>query len=179
MNPPKSLQDVPVHELEGTQYLATADLLKALGISRSTFYTRLKELTITPKRIKQSTYLTVKEAAELIQYSEFLSKGGNLQGWKDKQSALSIQVEQVELSTIEPEPEESATVDIESLRSLSEAAREGWWLPTGAIATLLDVSPGTISKQGQEFIALGFKFTRTEHKWKNSIQWVVRPVRDV
>ena len=66
--------------------------------NKLTFYARLKELELQPRRIKQKTHLLVKEAVELVHYVDYLSHGGNLQGWRDKQSALSIQVEQGEVT---------------------------------------------------------------------------------
>jgi hypothetical protein len=104
-------------------------------MSRSTFYARLKELEFQPRRIKQKTYLLVKEAVELLHYADYLSRGGNLQGWKEKQFALSTQVEPSEITP--PHSKELETIDIETLRYLSEAAKEGWWLPTGTIANWL------------------------------------------
>jgi hypothetical protein len=176
MKLPDVLKDLPQHELEGKEYFSTADLIDVLGLSKSTFYARLKELEFQPRRIKQKTYLLVKEAVELVHYVDYLSRGGNLQGWKEKQSALSTQVEQAEITpTQEPEPE---TIDIETLRHLSEAAKEGWWLPTNTLAKWLGVSPSSIARQGQKFIAFGFEFERTEHRWKGSIQWSVRLVRN-
>ena len=176
MKLPDALKDLPQHELEGASYYSTADLIDALGLSKSTFYARLKELEFQPRRIKQKTYLLVKEAVELVHYVDYLSRGGNLQGWKEKQSALSTQVEQTELSA--PSADEPEFIDIETLRCLSEAAKEGWWLPTGTLAHWLGMSSATIARQGQKFIAFGFEFERTEYRWKGSIQWSVRVVQN-
>lgn len=177
MNLPDILKDIPQHDLEGATYISTADLLGSLGLSKSTFYARLKELEFQPRRIKQKTYLLVQEAVELIHYADYLSRGGNLQGWKEKQSALSTNVEQLEITP--PETEEPETIDIENLRYLSEAAKEGWWLPTGTLANWLGLTPSSIARQGQKFIAFGFEFERTEYRWRGSIQWSVRLVRDM
>jgi hypothetical protein len=112
--------------------------------NKLTFYALLKELELQPRRIKQKTHLLVKEAVELVHYVDYLSRGGNLQGWRDKQSALSTQVEQGEITpTQEPETE---TIDIETLRYLSEAAKEGWWLPTSTLANWLGLSSSMIAR---------------------------------
>ena len=106
--------------------------------NKLTFYVRLKELELQPRRIKQKTHLLVKEAVELVHYVDYLSRGGNLQGWRDKQSALSTQVEQGEIT---PTQElETETIDIETVRYLSEAAKERWWLPTSTLANWLGLS---------------------------------------
>lgn len=67
-------------------------------------------------------------------------------------------------------------IDIDNLRYLEEAARCGWWLPTGTLAVLLDVAPTSVSNKGDYFRALGFEFTRTYERWKGSIQWSVAKV---
>ncbi len=92
-------------------------------------------------------------------------------------SALPVPVARGELLAPEPEElEDSGVIDIENLRYLEEAARCGWWLPTGTLAVLLDVSPTSVSSKGDYFRALGFEFTRTYERWKGSIQWSVAKV---
>ena len=112
--------------------------------NKLTFYALLKELELQPRRIKQKTHLLVKEAVELVYYVDYLSRGGNFQGWRDKQSALSTQVEQGEITpTQEPETE---IIDIETLRYLSEAAKEGSWLTTSTLANWLGLSSSMIAR---------------------------------
>jgi hypothetical protein len=106
--------------------------------NKLTFYARLKELELQPRRIKQKTHLLLKEAVELVHYVDYLSCGGNVQGWRDKQSALSTQVEQGEIT---PTQElETETIDIETLRYLLEPPKEGWWLPTSTLASWFGLS---------------------------------------
>jgi len=176
---PKPLRnDIAPHELEGVKYYKTGDLIRVLGISRSAFYSRLKELDLTPRRIKQSTYLAEGQARELIAYIEYLSRGGNLQGWKERQSSLSTAVERGELEAPDsPHNGESGIIPLEHLEWLSEAAREGWWLSTAQLAELLGVTEGTIPRQGVSFSAYGFEFERIK-RWGRQLQWVVRRVRN-
>lgn len=171
----ETLQSLTQSELDGIVYFGTGDLIEALGLGRSTFYKYLKELQLTPRRIKRSTYLAIEEVTTLVEYSQFISQGGNLKGWQERQvSDLSAPVKQGELVAPEPEEEEPTVVELDNLRYLSEAAREKWWLPTGTIATLLDVSPSAIASRGDRFVAYGFEFIRTNHRWKGSIQWSVQ-----
>jgi len=167
---PAPLQQLQPHQLEGETYWKVPELIRELGTSKSTFYARLKELNLQPRRIKQATYLTEAQCRELLSYLDYISRGGNLQGWRERQSALSRQVE-----TSEPEPaEEAGFVPFNSLRILSEAVREGWWLSTDQLAELLGVTEGTIVRQGSSFVAFGFTFERAPYRWGRQLQWVVR-----
>jgi hypothetical protein len=57
--------------------------------------------------------------------------------------------EQVEITTAETE--ESEIITIETLRYLSEAAKEGWWLPTSILAHWLSLTPSSIVRQGHQY----------------------------
>jgi len=75
-------------------------------------------------------------------------------------------------------PHDCLSPAIETLRYLSEAAQERWWLPTSILAHWLGLTPSSIVRHGHHFIAFGFEFERTEYKWRGAIQWSVRLVRD-
>lgn len=168
---PEPLQSLQSYELEGTKHYKTAELIQQLGTSKATFYARLRELDLQPRRIKQATYLTDIQCRELLAYMDHLSRGGNLQGWKDKQSSLAKQVERTE-----PEPAvEAEFVPLENLQWLDRAAERGWWLSTDQLAELLGVTEGTIARQGSTFVAFGFAFERAPYRWGRQLQWLVHP----
>ena len=171
----KPLEGLEPYELENDRHYKTADLLRALGMSKSTFYARLREIALQPRRIKQATYLSEGQATELLQYLDYLSRGGNLQGWQDRK-ALSERVEQTQPEAPEP-TDEQAFVPFDHLRTLSEAAREGWWLSTAQLAELLQVSENTVPRQGSVFEAYGFRFERKQ-RWGRQLQWSVRSHSD-
>ena len=170
---PDALQNLIASELEGEPFFKIADVINAIGIGRPSAYKYLRELGIGPRKVKGSSYLRATDAIALLEYARFIAEGSQ----EGRSSALSVPAARGELVTLKlEEPEEAedpGIVDIESLRYLEEAAQCGWWLPTGTLAALLDVSASSILSKGDRFIALGFEFVRAYERWKGSIQWSV------
>ncbi|MEO0949057.1 MAG: hypothetical protein AAFY11_13105 [Cyanobacteria bacterium J06641_5] len=173
---PSTLQNLPASEFGGESFFKIADVIRAVGVGRPTAYKHLRELGIAPRKVKGSSYLSATDAIALLEYARLIAEG--LQ--EGRSSALAAPAARGELVALKPEePEENGDtgiVDIESLRYLEEAAQCGWWLPTGTLAVLLDVSASSIVSKGDSFIALGFEFVRANERWKGSIQWAVAKV---
>lgn len=173
---PSALQNLPASELEGKSFFKIADVIRATGVSRPSAYKYLRELGIGPRKVKGNSYLSAADAIALLEYARFIAAGSQ----EGRSSALAAPAARGELVTTKPEepqePEDTGIIDIESLRYLEEAAQCGWWLPTGTLAALLDVSASSIVSKGDSFIALGFEFVRAYERWKGSIQWAVAKV---
>lgn len=172
---PSALQNLAASEIEGESFFKVADVIAAIGVDRAAAYKYLRELAISPRKVKGSSCLRVTDAIALLEYARFIADGGVRER---RSSALSVPTARGEL-VVAPEPEEpedTSVIDIESLRYLEEAAQCGWWLPTGTVAALLEVSASSISSKGDYFVALGFEFVRAYERWKGSIQWSVAKV---
>jgi len=173
---PSALQNLRASELDGEPFFKIADVISAIAVGRPAAYKYLRELGIGLRKVKGSSYLSATDAIALLEYARFIAEGSQ----QERSSALAVPTARGELVALEPEkpaePEDAGIIDIESLRYLEEAAQCGWWLPTGTLAVLLDVSASSIASKGDHFIALGFEFDRAYERWKGSIQWLVAKV---
>lgn len=125
---PEPLQNLPASELEGESFFKVSEVIKAIGVERTSVYKYLRELGISPRKVKGSSYVEASEAIALLEYSRFISEGGNLKGCQERQSsALFAPTVRGELVAPEPdEPEDTGVVDLESLEYLERAAQCGW-----------------------------------------------------
>lgn len=167
---PPPLRTLAVHDLEGVSYFQTAETFTTLGIPKATFYNRIKELGITTRKIGPLAYIRVEDAVTVLGFTEYLSKGGNLQGWLERRQSLTVAAP----SAIVPDSPDAVDVAgfMESLRVLQECSQQGYLLPTGVLARVLGIGRGSVLRW-EKFHAYGFEFQRTRIKFKGEINWAV------